>query len=593
MVKLPPRVVWNRLWLRLLGSDSRRPIGISDQVLLLNRSLFSDDFFSKVYLDNEKWSFLLHRYLHDELNYLGTGWVSLNPSETEKNVHRYAIGSESIPIWNLEHRNNFDFNPKGSPPAEMSKAFQAQGIDVKWCWEFARLQHLPQLALASRLLPVRANDSLNKIRHHLASFVDQNPVGKGINWSSPMEAAIRLVNILLTFDIARDKLSDLEDLVTGYASDHWYFLYSNLEDKDGYGTNHYLANLMGLMVGGYYLKSSKIESAANWVFSEFEKELSKQFFEDGVNFEYSTYYHRLSTEISLITLHAASKMGYDISQRTLNTISKAVNNLSLLAKSDGHLPLFGDNDSGRIIELDPILDASFEPDRENSIFIYGRPHSSFLDQKFLKPILDQLPRPSETNLNSFRFSNLPTLRYYESWRIEYDPITINELRRHDFPNGGLHVFKSNDFYLAVNLMCNPRGHRYHGHMHNDKGAFELRVHNKNLVQDPGIYSYTANVVNRNRYRATRVHPVPDTGIEQNRFLQGPLGLFHMKLEVQCKLLELWEKGLTVQIEYRGVQHVRKFEIFSDHLSVEDWCNKSFTVNKKPDVPIAPGYGKTL
>lgn len=564
------------------------------------RSLVDLDFFPVAHFDLNKWQILTDHYLQDELNFLGSGWISVRNEDAPLNgtygsFPRKGLGNHEVD-WNRDQRTGFQFQPDGQPGEELQKAFETPGVDVKWTWEFTRMHQLPQLALAIQIFPDLKEKIHNKIEHHLSSFNEQCPCLKGIHWSSPMEVAIRLVNLLVAYDMLKSSRFQLEVLVQQMATEHWNFLRNNLEDKDGYGTNHYLANLMGLIVAGYYLEGEEVRQSQSWAVGELEYEVTKQFHKDGFNFEYSTYYHRLSTEIVMIGFLAALKSGFQLQQASLATLEKALIALKDIRKPDGSLPLFGDNDSGRILDLDPagILKGELELRPENSSFCTSELEKKGVYKWFYQDILDRLPGTSTSPVEEEKLSiDYRPLPYKQEWKIAFIPLSVKEIKRVDYPEAGLYVFRSPDFYLAINLMCNAHGHRYRGHMHNDKGSFELTVHQQDLVKDPGIYSYTASVEERNRYRSTEAHPVPFTGIEQNRFLEQSFGLFHMKLDVSCELLAISPIGLTAQIKYRGVKHIRKFEILEDHLLITDFCNKEFKVNKQPSVSLTAGYGKTL
>lgn len=598
LLSLPLPVLWSRISKRVLPSGGNEPQEEWPDVALSGRSLFHLELLPVSSLSLNKWRVLLDHYLQDELNFLGSGWTSIRNEDAPINklygkFPRQELGN-SEPDWNRDQRTGFQYTISGDPGNELQSAFEAKGVDVKWCWEFSRMHHLPQMALGTHIFPELKEQCAKKISQHLESFNTQCPYGKGINWSSPMEVAIRLVNILAAYEIAGTDAS-LGARVEQMALEHWFFIKNNLEDKDGFGTNHYLANLMGLIVAGLYLDRDEVRQTQSWAVGEFEFELTKQFHEDGMNFEYSTYYHRLSSEITMLSLLAALRSGYRLQQRSMKILEKALEALGKMEKPDGCLPQFGDNDSGRILDLDPagVLKSDFEPVPEQSTFCTSLLREPGVYRWMYEDLLRRLPEEEYNHSQDEMELQYKKLPFQQDWKISYPAIDTQSILRYDFAEAGLYVFRGEQFYLSINLMSNPDGHRYRGHMHNDKSAFELWVKDKNLVRDPGIFSYTASVDERNAYRSTAAHPVPYTGVEQNRFLHDAFGLFHMKLDVNCELLEISRLSLTAKISYRGVKHIRKFQIFEDHLLITDFCNKKFTINKNPEVLPASGYGKKI
>jgi len=179
--------------------------------------------------------------------------------------------------------------------------------------------------------------------------------------------------------------------------------------------------------------------------------------------------------------------------------------------------------------------------------------------------------------------------YHQETRFDYDSIELKKIKYYAYPTTGLFLYKSDDFYLAINLMAQPAGHRYRGHLHNDKGQLELQVRGVDLISDPGIYTYTGDAELRNRYRSTRAHFVPYTGREQNRYLPTPLGLFHSMLEVRCRVLEAQQDCFTCSIRYGSVKHLRQIIIAKDHLLVEDFCNRPFTLQDDRALKPTAGY----
>lgn len=553
----------------------------------------------------EKWNRLLDHYCNDEINLLGSGWTSLKNAAQPRGFQGYKFGSfprpelgENTIDWNRDQRTGFQYDINGNAGEQLKKAFATEGVDVKFCWEFARMHHLPQLALAYHNLPDRKEEILQTVERHISTFNEQCMPGAGIHWTSPMEVAVRLTNILLAFDLLRDELEDLKDEVLEIAYGHYACVSTHLEHKDGFGTNHYLSNLMGLVVTGYYLKNSEIQKKSGWAWAEMEKELKKQFFTDGFNFEYSTYYHRLSTEIALVSLKYAKMQSFEISKETLKIISNALLSMEVLMKDNHELPKFGDIDSGRILDLNPegeIITGDFVPRAESCDFVLDLKHPGSVYHYFYKDVLKLMGQASVNSLLAKSEVNRTkrTLSHSQEWKIKFPEIDTDKIQHYYWPKAGLVLYKSDDFYLAVNLMANKNGHRYRGHLHNDKGAFELRVNGQDYVMDPGVMSYTASVELRNQYRQTAAHPVPFTGVEQNRYLPGFLGLFHSRLDVHARPTRMSDHSMECEVFYSDVKVLRRFEIKSDRVVVWDWCNKPFTVNKNNEIPLTAGYGKLI
>jgi hypothetical protein len=84
-----------------------------------------------------------------------------------------------------------------------------------------------------------------------------------------------------------------------------------------------------------------------------------------------------------------------------------------------------------------------------------------------------------------------------------------------YPNGGYWIMRAGELFVIVR--CGDVGVGGNGsHAHNDALSFELALGPDALIVDPGSYLYTANPVERNRFRSTGFHStLKIDGQEQN------------------------------------------------------------------------------
>ncbi|EMK6928486.1 hypothetical protein V9K35_004723 [Vibrio alginolyticus] len=102
-------------------------------------------------------------------------------------------------------------------------------------------------------------------------------------------------------------------------------------------------------------KDKKYKRDAIIFISDFERELDYQFTDAGVNFEGSVNYHRLSTEIALLTYYFSKEFGFDkeINPACLIKLSKMCEHILALYNDHGHSQI-GDTDSGYIVNFCPV-----------------------------------------------------------------------------------------------------------------------------------------------------------------------------------------------------------------------------------------------
>ena len=276
--------------------------------------------------------------------------------------------------WHLDFRSGYRWSPlrwyRAVPYGHLP------GVDVKIPWELARMQHLPQLALAfgcaraglARFLaPERYRDAF---RNQVLDFVATNPPRYGVNWCSTMDVAIRAANWLLAYDLFRaygaEFDHDFEGVFVPSIREHGRHIARNLE-RSPWRNNHYLAHLTGLVFVAAYLPRTG-ETMRWWRISAVELtcEIPRQFLADGTHFEGATSYHALAAELvtyALAMLSAGCRRGgfprvpsaHDGLPQSLRTaLDRMAEFLWHVTQPNGRMVQIGDHDSGRLFRLQPI-----------------------------------------------------------------------------------------------------------------------------------------------------------------------------------------------------------------------------------------------
>ena len=281
--------------------------------------------------------------------------------------------------WHLDFRSGYRW-----PPLSWYRAVpyaHRPGVDVKVPWELARMQHLPQLALAfgcaraglPRFLP--AERYRDGFRNHVLDFVATNPPRYGVNWRSTMEVAIRVANWLLAHDLLRSFGAawdtGFEAVFVRSVREHGRHIAANLERSPAWRNNHYLANLAGLIFAAAYLGPGR-ETDRWWrtAAGGLADAIERQFLPDGGHFEASTSYHAFAAEIaaygvamifakrrrdSLAAGAAPSResMPAELPHSLGGAFDRMGEFLVHMTKPGGRLAQIGDHDSGRLFKLRP------------------------------------------------------------------------------------------------------------------------------------------------------------------------------------------------------------------------------------------------
>ena len=526
------------------------------------------------------------------------------------------IGTETK--WQLDHATGRTW-PK-IPAPRVQLIYSTDTSDIKAPWELARFQFLGALARAWAYL--RHEKFPRKARELIESFQTQNPIGIGIHWTIPMEAAIRAANWIMAapfFANAPGWDDSFMHQLRLSLYDHGRFIRTHLERHGrGINNNHYTADRAGLFIIGLFL--ADIDECRRWstfALDELDKELDRQIAPDGMHYENSFGYHRLSFEMYFFTHRLALQNGFDRVRRWEPALKKMADFTQAITMPNGRAPNFGDNDDGvwfggtprpaddhrYLIMLsaaafgdsDPAYLRSAREEIPEDVFWYcglaNVDHGKSPTARMMLNNPPGQPRSATTTSESHRVRSFGLLADGPSQhapdcgapnhilgnRTQYsrcEPIPSSRV----FEASGIIVMRSRDGYVMVS--ANPVGTGgIGGHKHNDLLSYIFAVGDFEIVVDPGTYAYTAQPALRNCLRSTGAHnTVTIDGAEQNRFFRRQL--FWVREDAHPRVVR-WESNaacdrLIVQHDgYRRlpgeVIHLREFvfDKYTNTLVVRD------------------------
>ena len=231
--------------------------------------------------------------------------------------------------------------------------YTESGPDIRILWELNRLGHLVTLALAYRI--TGDERFAETFFHHIETWMQQNPYGRGANWNCAMEVALRSINLLAAFDIFRRSSACTEErllAVLRFFDQHGRFTFDNNEFSYIGTSNHYFSDVIGLFWIGTILP--ELEHAAEWQefgLREMLMETEKQVLPDGADFEASTAYHKFVTEMLLHSHLLAERNGVEMPATFGETIHRMLQYIGGIIRPDGRVPLIGDADGSQIVPV--------------------------------------------------------------------------------------------------------------------------------------------------------------------------------------------------------------------------------------------------
>jgi len=433
---------------------------------------------------------------------------ALCPGETARVVRDAAraierrvdlLGSEEIfvgrPVeWLRDHKTGRTWPQAYAPRVDYAEL--DRDSDVKLPWELSRLQWLIPAGLAYRL------DGDERyaltVREVIEEWIAANPFARTVNWAIAMEAALRIVSWTWFFHVfARsaawsDAAFRRRFLDVLYA--HADFVERHLERSDVNG-NHFTADATGLAFAGLFFGNrgrGRRWSTLGW--SLLRAELPRQVTTDGVDFECSTAYHRLVTELFLFPALYRWRAGLTIEADVRERLLRMGEFAAAYSRPDGTTPLWGDADDGRVLPLggQDVNDHRYLAELVAMAFdAPGLAPPPAADRSEIFWLLGDVPAPDVT-----------------------PPGNVSKA----FAKGGVYIMRTELDHVFID--CGPVGTAGRGgHGHNDCLAFEAVLEGVPLVTDSGTFAYTSAPRWRNAFRATAAHNTPMIDDEElNRFV---------------------------------------------------------------------------
>ncbi|WP_144378450.1 heparinase II/III family protein [Mesorhizobium amorphae] len=361
--------------------------------------------------------------------------------------------------------------------------------DIKYVWEFNRLQQLPPLAV--QWLLSGDGKCLEAIEAAIDSWHAANPPFRGVAWASGIEVALRAISLIVTLDIAGDKLAVATRGKTGEilaASAYWL---PRFPSRFSSANNHLVAELAGEYLISLAFGSESVSARAALV-----TEVDKQILADGAGAEQTPTYAAFTAELILLCATAARQAGSPFP-------ASVDERLAAFAEFAGWLPArgggFGDDDEGRTLTLGD------EPDYVRSVAaaIHG-----YLG------MAGDAPAPGD-----FRalFFGAPSRQ----------APTPDGLRT--FAQGGLSVWHGTMNGRRIDLTYDhgPLGYlSIAAHGHADALSLTLCIDDEPVLVDPGTWLYGSGREWRNWFRSTPAHNTLNIEGQSQSIISGPFNWSH-------------------------------------------------------------------
>ena len=453
------------------------------------------------------------------------------------------IVTGSLSFFNLEQHNlgkpvdwHRDYNSGKSSSRKLIQQIDyrdfATNGDCKHVWEPNR--HHQFVVLARAYVATGETRYAEALLQQMSSWITDNPYGYGMNWRSPLELGVRIINWVFALELVRESgllCGARWEAIYRTIHIHCWEIYRKIS-KGSSANNHLIGELAGVFVAASYLPD--LPGARQMITecrSSLVREIERQTFEDGCNREHALGYQFFVIQFYLISGLVGRWTGNDFPPAYFSRLHAMFEFVAAVAEA-GPLPMFGDQDDGYVLDLgDSAQDVGALMGIGNELFDLsdvGRQLATRSESAYwlLGRASDGVPERSGVHKGS------PSVA---------------------FPASGYYQLQSNRGKNSISLFfdCAELGYgAIAAHGHADALSFTLRAHNEYLLIDPGTYDYFTYPAWRDYFRTTAAHnTVAIDGLDQSD-MQGPF-MWGKRATARCLEWKADERQSTVIGEHDG------------------------------------------
>lgn len=443
---------------------------------------------------------------------------------------------------------NYDYSAKKhSPRTKASRIdyrdFEVAG-DCKLVWEPNRHQHLVVLA---RAYAVSGDVKYAAaVLDQIDSWLAQCPFPTGMNWRSPLEFGVRIINWVWAFELIKSSglltQERWQSLVPTIHRHMWcldrsYSRYSS-------ANNHLIGEAAGAYIAArYFNRFSESNRWASRAKQILEEEIANQTHPDGGNKEQALGYHTFVLEFFMLAGQVGRSVGDEFSNVYWQHIERMFDYVAAFVEGGGNLPLYGDYDDGYVLDLG---------DRSDQV------------RALLSVAGDMFNRIDFTALAGNRNERA-------GWQLNAEPSSAEssaqdstiKLESKAFTDTGYYLLQSGsqnsqsgDNRISAVFDCAELGMgSIAAHGHADALSLTLRAFGHDVLVDPGTYDYFTHRKWRDYFKSTRAHNTVTVDGEDQSQLLG-LFLWGERAESKCLDWRPTEYGGKVSGEHTGYDRLK-------------------------------------
>lgn len=415
--------------------------------------------------------------------------------------------------------------------------------DCKLVWEPNRHHQLVVLGRAYRASGDPAYAA--EVVAQLDSWLRQCPFGIGMNWRSPLELGIRLINWVWALDLIAESglvCGEFRQRLLRAVHQHVWEI-ARKYSRSSSANNHVIGEAAGVYIAcGYF---THLRNAAPWRAQARRilcEQILRQTYPDGGTREQAVGYQMFVMQFFLLAALTGRSLGEEFPPSYWERLERMCEFLAALSEGGPSLPMFGDCDDGYVLDLggragDP------RPLLSIAAILYKR--ADF-----------------KARAGSCRESARWLLGRDSHGAFEAIASTGEEgcMVSRAFPGTGYYLLQhgrqgSHDGISAV-FDCGELGFGpLAAHGHADALSFTLRAFGTDILVDPGTYDYFSYPQWRQYFRCTRAHNTLMIDDLDQSVMLGPF-LWGQRAGARCLLWEPSAVGGKVVGEHNGYARLK-------------------------------------
>lgn len=437
--------------------------------------------------------------------------------------------------WNRDYQSGVD-GPVVPSSAIDYRDFSVTG-DCKWVWELNRHHHLVVLGRGYRLTGDRRY--AEAVAAQLDDWIEACPFGFGMNWRSPLELAIRLINWVWATELIRPSgclTGSLEERVLGVVHRHLWDI-SRKYSRHSSANNHLIGEAAGVFIGSSYFGCFR--DSERWRARSREillRQIIEQTYPDGGSREQAFGYHMFVLQFFVLAGLCARHLGDEFPAAFWERLEKMFEFAAAFAEGGDSVPMFGDADDGYVLNL------GGDRGDVRALLAVG---ALLFDRPDFKSLAQGPSEPAYWLLG-------------DSAGARFDAIgepDDGEIRSRALPESGYYLLQSGHRNgadrISVSFDCGELGFRsIAAHGHADALSITLRVCGEDILVDPGTYDYFTYRTWRDYFRGSKAHnTVVVDGLDQSA-MQGAF-LWGHRATAKCVSWTVADERTCVTGEHDG------------------------------------------